>query len=384
MSVRPLFQPPWLAQYHRKHPVKQLICLLALAGTLFTLPMASVAAPDSAPGGAQAPVVTAFPVMETSVQQKILALGNLSANQSVDITPQINGRIVSLNLQDGGYVKSGTLLVEMDGREQTAVVEKARINLQDAKRQLTNMEALNKKKAISIDELKAQKATVDGLAATLQAEQVKLDHYTLEAPFAGKLSFHNVSAGALINAGSIITTLDDLSTMKLDFSLPENSLSHIDIGTLVSATSDAWPGETFLGTVTSISPRIDPINLTFQVRAQMDNASQQLRPGMLMKTSIQRSAIERLVVPSRSILFDGNRRFVFVIDEQSKVEKRLITTGDTIDEFIVVLSGLASGEMVVNEGIVKVSDGRPVKILSSDQPRITANPQPSSLTEGLL
>ena len=272
----------------------------------------------SAPKG-QAPTVTAFPVMETTLQQKLIALGNLKANQSVDITPQINGRIIALHLKDGAKVKSGKLLVELDDREQAAITAQARIAFEDAQRQLEYMETLITRKAISVDELKAQLATVERLEAALQVELAILDHYTLEAPFTGTLSFHEQSIGALINAGTVLTTLDDLSTMKLTFDLPESSLSHVRKGARITATTDAWPGKMFTGTIDSINSRIDPVNLTFQVRALLDNPNSQLLPGMLMRTSIERPGEQQLVVPSRSILFDGNRRYVFVIDEHNQV-----------------------------------------------------------------
>ncbi|WP_175404469.1 efflux RND transporter periplasmic adaptor subunit [Endozoicomonas atrinae] len=354
-------------------------CRIILVIALTLLAPFTHAAPKS-----QAPTVTAFPVMETTLQQKLIALGNLKANQSVDITPQINGRIVALHLKDGAKVKSGKLLVELDDREQAAITAQARIAFEDAQRQLEYMETLITRKAISIDELKAQRAMVERLEAALQAELAILDHYTLEAPFTGTLSFHEQSIGALINAGTVLTTLDDLSTMKLTFDLPESSLSHVRKGARITATTDAWPGKAFTGTIDSINPRIDPVNLTFQVRALLVNPNLQLLPGMLMRTSIERPGEQQLVVPSRSILFDGNRRYVFVIDEHNQVERRTITTGQSIDQYIVVLSGLAEGEMVVNEGAVKVTDGRRVKVLEEEQPVLSSNPVQPAAADGLL
>ncbi len=364
MTVSSLFKYPRLVKARLSPILSRAFLLLAFS---------SITIQSSATSRGAVPQVTAFPVMETTLQQKLTALGNLTANQSVDITPQINGRIVGLSLTDGGNIKYGKRLVELDDREQSAIVAQARIAHEDAQRQLEYMETLIKRKAISVDELKAQRATVDRLEAALLAELAILDYYTLKAPFSGTLSFHELSVGALINAGTVITTLDDLSAMKLTFDLPETSLSHVHRGARITATTDAWPGKTFTGTIDSISPRIDPANLTFRVRAILENPATQLRPGMLMRTSVERPGEQQLVVPSRSILFDGNRRFVFVIDEQSKVERRLITTGQTVDEYIVVLSGLNAGEMVVNEGAVKVTDGRQVKVMTKDQPALSAS-----------
>lgn len=375
MTVRPIYKQPKLVMARLLPAISKAVLLLTFS---------SIATFSSASSRGQAPKVTAFPVMETTLQQELMALGNLTANQSVDITPQINGRIIGLHLIDGGSVKSGKLLVELDDREQSAIVAQARIAYEDAQRQLEYMETLIKRKAISVDELKAQRANVDRLEAALLAELAILDHYTLEAPFNGTLSFHELSVGALINAGTVITTLDDLSAMKLTFDLPESSLSHVKKGARITATTDAWPGKTFTGTIDSISPRIDPTNLTFQIRAVLKNPGVQLRPGMLMRTSIERPGEQQLVVPSRSILFDGNRRYVFVIDEKSNVQRRLITTGQTVDEFIVVLSGLSTGDRVVDKGAVKVTDGRQVEVMAEGQPAISSTPVNSTVTDGIL
>ena len=322
----------------------------------------------------QAPAVTEFPVVESALPQKLVALGSLSANQSVNITPQIEGRIADLHLHEGARVGAGQLLVKLDDREQAAITDQAGIALGESKRQLAYMEKLILKKAISTEELQAQRAKVDQLAAAFQAEQAKLDRYVLQAPFAGTLSFHDQSVGALVSAGTVLTTLDDLDTMKLTFKLPESSLSQVARGATITATSDAWPGTTFTGTINSINPRIDPLSLTFEVRAMLANPDNRLLPGMLMRTQIELPAQQQLVVPARSIMFDSNRRYVYVIDQQNKVTRRVITTGQTNGQYIVVLSGLSAGERVVNEGVVKVSDGAAVQILNSTAPTLSTSP----------
>lgn len=321
--------------------------------------------------------------MESALPQKLVALGSLSANQSINITPQIEGRIVSLQLQEGARVPAGKVLVKLDDREQAAITAQARIDLGEAKRQLAYMEKLISNKAISVEEIQAKRASVKRLGAALQAEQAKLDQYILQAPFAGTLSFHDQSVGALISAGTVLTTLDDLDTMKLTFKLPESSLSQVARGATITATSDAWPGTTFTGTIDSINPRIDPLSLTFQVRAMLTNPDNRLLPGMLMRTEIELPPQEQLVVPARSIMFESNQRYVYVIDQQNRIARRLINTGQTNGQYIVVLSGLSVGEQVVNEGVVKVSDGQQVQILSSSQAtKLAPSSSPLATTAG--
>ena len=223
------------------------------------------------------------------------------------------------------------------------------------------METLFQRKAVSKDELEAQQAQVNQLQATLLAEKARLDHYTLEAPFDGVLGFNNTGLGALINSGTAITTLDDISSVKLDIELPEEALSEVVPGTSLTAYTRAWPDIAFTGTVTSINPRINPLNLTFKVRAILDNSQGQLRPGMLMTINVQRPATEAIAVPSRSVLFQGNRRYVYVVGDNNIAEKRFIETDLTLGDQITITKGLTPGETIIDQGVIKVRNGYPVK-----------------------
>lgn len=349
------------------HLFSLALAFSALSG-LFLTPTAQ------ARGNAPAPKVTTVKVQHEVIEQQLTSIGTLAANQSVNITPEINGRVIKLNLSEGGQVKEGESLVLLDDREQSAKVRAARVSLKDKKRQLAYMQTLYKRKAISEDELKAQEAEVESQAASLAAERAILDHYSIEAPFSGVLGFHDVSRGTLISAATVITTLDDLSTMKLTFELPENTLSQIQKGATITAVTDAWSGEAFTGSIETISPRIDTINLTFQVRATLDNPELKLRPGMLMRVSINQPSDRLMTVPARSVLFSGNDRFVYVVDEDNIAHKRSITTGQTLQDKISVQDGLEPGETIIDQGVIKVSDGRKVspqdkKVVKSDTRR---------------
>ncbi|WP_051786154.1 efflux RND transporter periplasmic adaptor subunit [Endozoicomonas numazuensis] len=339
-----------------KHSFPYLAALLLLCFSPFSLA-----------AGKPAPRVTSVVVQEESIERSLTAIGSLTANQSVDISPQIDGRIVSLKLAEGGKVEQGSTLIKMDDREQSAKVSEARISLKDKKRQLDYMQTLFKRKAVSQDELEAMQAEVDRLRAQLSAEEAILDHYTIEAPFRGTLGFHEVSLGTLINTATVITTLDDLSSMKLTFELPENTLSKIQPGSSIAATTEAWPDVQFSGVIETINPRIDPVNLTFKVRATLGNSDRKLRPGMLMRIDVAGPTTTALVVPARSILFSGHQRFVYVIDDESIVHKREVKTGKTLGNQIAIRSGLDAGEHIVDEGIIKVSDGRQVSLPQEKQ-----------------
>ncbi len=310
-----------------------------------------------------APTVTITQLQRIPLSESIEAMGKLQANQSVDITPQVSGRISQMNLVDGGSVKKNQILARLDPREQNGKIQEINITLKDQQRKLAYMETLFQQKAISQNELDSQRAQVAMQAASLITEKAVLNYYTLSAPFDGVLGFNNTSLGTLISAGTVITTLDDISQMKLDVDLPEAVLSEITPGAVLTANTPAWPGKSFKGKITSINPRINTKNLTFTVRAILNNPTGKLRPGMSMAVILKRPTRAVLSIPARSVLFRGNTRYVYLVNKNNIVEERPIKTGQTIGDKIIVSEGLSDNDRIVDQGVVKVRAGLKVTIL---------------------
>lgn len=327
-----------------------------------SLPVNAHAQRSSAP----VPSVTSTPVVIEYIERNLSSLGTLKANQSIDLAPQIGGRVLSVNLDDGSEVEQGQVLLTLDNKEQAARVQEAEISLQEEDRQLDSMIKLYERRAVSQDELAAQEARVERARANLESQTANLDNYTLTAPFSGVLGFNELSTGAMISAGQNITTLDDLSSMKLYFDLPENTFSEISSGTMIQATTDAWPDVVFSGEIDSINPRIDPLNLTFSVRATLDNYDNRLRPGMMMRLDVARPVMHTLVIPARSVLFDGNDQYVYLLDEEGIPQQRFIETGVILERQVTVASGLQEGDLIVDQGVIKVTAGRPVNLLQTE------------------
>lgn len=332
--------------------------LLAILLTCATTNLATAAPPQ-----ARAQAVTSTTVQSILEQRSLTALGTLKANQSANISPRIAGQIVNLGIDDGKTVSKGDVLVKLDSREQQSKVNEVRIEMNDADRKLKTMKTLYARKAISKDELDAQTALVQRLKANLESQLVNLDYHTIKAPFSGVLGFSDVSQGALVTNNEVITTLDDLSKMRLSFELPENSLRFISPGTQVIAQTDNWPDQKFVGTISAINPRIDATNLTFSSLAIINNKDDKLRPGMPVRITIMQQPQESIVIPARSVLFDGNEQYVYVIDKHNKTNKRFITVGQATEKSMTVLDGLEVGERIVDQGVIKAKDGASVNIV---------------------
>ena len=202
-------------------------------------------------------------------------------------------------------------------------------------------------------------------AAAVAVAEAELADRTIRAPFAGVMGFRQISEGAYLSPGDLIATLDDLDPIKLDVTVPSSFLSQAGVGTRLVATTSAFPGERFDAVITTLSSRVDPQTRSVVARALIDNPNQRLRPGLAMRVELLKNERQALVVPEEAVLLEGERSFVFVV-EQGEVAKREIVLGGRREGDAEVTQGLQKGERVVTHGLQKVGPGTKVRIKAID------------------
>lgn len=303
--------------------------------------------------------VTEFPVV-------VEALGTARANEAVIITAQKNAVIRSVHFEDGDLVEAGQLLITQDNREELARVNELDVNIQEAKRQLARVKNLARESVASEQLLDEQQARVKALTAQREVAKAQLAELEVKSPFAGKLGIRQVSLGALIGPGDMITTLDDLAKVKVDFSIAENHLPTVALGQTINALSIAYPGESFSGQISSIDSRLDATTRSIQVRAVIDNPELKLRPGMLLQINLQKQLLNTLTVPEKALVPIEDKQFVYVIKDQ-KAEMREVEVGRRKPGIVQITNGLSSGEQVVMEGTLRLRNGSAVRVLERDQ-----------------
>lgn len=314
------------------------------------------------PGGGGATGVIAFTVVETDFPVTVEALGTARANEAVSLTAQQSDVIQEIYFDDGDVVEKGQLLLLMNNREEIARVNELKINIQEAQRQLKRITNLAKSSVASEQLLDEQQARVKALKAQSEVAKSRLAELELRAPFAGKLGIRQVSIGAYVGPSNIITTLDDLSKVKVDFNISENHLPSLARGQQVAAKSIAYLDETFNGIISSIDSRVDPITRSIQVRAIIDNPELKLRPGMLLQINLQKKVLRSLVVPEKALIPHEDKQFVFVIESGKAIQKE-VKSGLRRPGLVQIISGLNEGDQVVTEGALKLRDGSAVSIL---------------------
>jgi membrane fusion protein, multidrug efflux system len=207
-------------------------------------------------------------------------------------------------------------------------------------------------------------ATRAANAARVDAAKARLEDTVIRAPFGGRVGLRRVSVGSLISPGTVITTLDDTSVIKVDFAIPENNLTALRVGLPVTAGSTAYQGRTFKGRVTSLDSRIDATSRAVLVRAEIPNGDGALKPGMFLNVELLRDQRNGIVIPEESLVPEQNRQYVYVV-VNGNAQKREVRTGLRRPGSVEIVEGLAQGERIVVEGTVKLREGGPVRDLAT-------------------
>lgn len=303
------------------------------------------------------------------LQNRIEALGTLRANESIRLTSNVTKTVTGINFEDGQRVKKGQILVEMTSAEERALLAEASINAEEARKQMERVRALVETKAASQSLLDQRLREYESAQARYRAIDARLKDLQLDAPFSGVVGLRNVSVGALVSPGDIITTLNDDSRMKLDFTVPELYLRSLRVGLPISARSRALGDTVFEGRIYSIDNQIDPTTRAITVRALLPNDNGKLKQGMLMSIDLYANERESLVISEAALVPLGSSNFVFVVqpqDDQLIVERRQITIGQRLHGAVEVLSGLEANEKVVTHGLQKVRAGTLVNITAEE------------------
>jgi membrane fusion protein, multidrug efflux system len=306
--------------------------------------------------------VMAEQVQKQHIVDTVTALGTTKANESIYITPKMTEIIAQILFKEGQHVKKGQLLVQLDASEELAKLKEAELDVAEQQREYQRLERLVQQKAVPSSQLDMQSSRLKAAMARVETAKIAVDDRRIVAPFNGKLGLRQVSVGALVNAGQVITTLDDIEQIKLDFTVPEIYLANLNSEMALAANSAAYPQRVFTGQVATIDSRVDAISRMVALRAVLPNLDQVLRPGMLLTVTLKVNPRMALVISERAIVPLGSEQFVYVLQTDNTVTRRKINIGLRLVGFVEVLSGLTETDLVITEGTIRLRDGMSVKL----------------------
>lgn len=331
-----------------------------LISTLF-LALASCSASESKEKGRPAPLVKVEPASTMRFVERIEAVGTARANEQVTLSAPVTERIVRLGFDDGAFVGRGQVVAVLAQGQEAAQLNEVQARAHEAQQQLARVQALKSRGFATQAALDTQAASAAAARAQAAEARATIGDRVVTAPFSGWVSLRNISPGAVVNAGSEIATISDLSSIKLDFAVPETVLSAVRPGLTIDARSAAYPDQPFRGQIATIDPVIDPNTRAVTVRARLPNTDRKLKPGMLLTVGIETAPRLSLSVPELAVVGEGDSRFVYVVDK-GVAKRRPVRTGVRSAGRIEIVEGLMPGQQVVTEGVVKLSDGMKVRL----------------------
>jgi membrane fusion protein, multidrug efflux system len=334
--------------------------------------------PAGAPGGGgqQAPPPMPVEVVVAradTVVDAILATGEIEAMQSVELRPDIEGRIAEILVREGAEVTRGTPLFKVDDAELKAEVARAEAERDLAQQSLTRTRDLLAQKASSQSELERAEATARSTAAQLALLKVRLDRTVVRAPFSGIVGERTVSLGDYVTTSSPLVTLQTVSPQRAAFQVPERYAERLKSGQTVTFRVAALPGKEFSGRVDFVDPVVQLPARTITVKAQVPNPRRELQSGMFIEvrlaTAVRPNAV---VIAEDAVLPLQGNNFVWVA-ANGKATRRQVELGVRTPGFVEVRGGVEAGEQVVVGGQERLAEGAPVapKVLDRSPQRGT-------------
>ena len=353
---------------------------------LISLTIAACGSGEKAKGGRERgpPLVKAEAATTMPFADRHEAVGTAVANEQVVLAAPVTERIVRLNFDDGSFVRAGQVIAVLQQGEQNAQLAEAQARAREAQQQLGRISTLARRGFATRSSLDAQVAASQAARAQAAQVQAQIGDRVVTAPFSGWVSLRNISAGAIATQGTPIATISDVSTIKLDFPIPETLLAVMRPGLPISATSAAYPAQPFNGRVHTVDPVVDPNTRAVTVRARLPNPDRRLRPGMLLTVTIETAPRMSLSVPELAVVGEGDSRYVFTIDERGRAQRVPVRTGTRAVGRIEILEGLRPGQRVITEGVNKVADDMQVRVAGPQnaRPRRAGQGQPPAELRG--
>lgn len=313
------------------------------------------------PAGDFAVAVEVGTVAVEPVTEEVTAVGTLRSNESVVVRPEVSGRIASIDFVEGGRVEKGALLVSLDASVQDAELQQAKASLALRERNIRRTEELLRDKFVSQSALDEATANFRVAESNVALAEAKLGKTRIRAPFPGVIGIRRVSVGDYVKEGQDLVTLEDISSLKVDFRVPEVFLTRLARGQTLGINTEAIPDRTFQATVEAIDPLIDEAGRAVLIRARLKNNDGLLRPGMFVRVRLVLTERPRaLVVAEEAIVPIGADQFVFRVAD-GKAERVKVATGVRRGGRVEIRDGLAAGDVVVTAGQIKLREGVPVR-----------------------
>ncbi len=351
-----------------RRPITIVILSVLAAAAMWRL--RPVAAPAKAqerakPAGAAAPkapplVADGYTVGLETVHETVPSLGTLRPNESVTIVAESSRRVVAVHFEEGASVRKGDLLFKLDdaalradllrleGRHGLAVATEAR------------QADLMAQKLVSTQDYDRARSELQAIVGEIEVLKVQLAQTEIRAPFAGRVGLRRVSDGAYVSSSTVLTTLQDVSQLKLDFTLPERYSADVRKGQAFTFGVEGRPG-TYTGRVVAVDPAIDTATRSLIVRGIVPNPGGLLTAGASASVEFDVRSAESILIPTRALVPSIKGHSVFLLREGKAVEQE-VRIGVRTSDRVQILSGLKKGDVLLTSNLLRLRAGIPVRL----------------------
>jgi len=323
-------------------------------------------------------------VHEEQWPETVPSVGSISAVQGARITAEIAGTVSKIAFESGTVVAKGDLLVSLDVSTEKAQLRALEAQVEWAETNLGRIRSLRADNTVSQAELDQAETDLKQQQANADAIRAAIEKKTIRAPFAGRVGIRQVNEGEYVEPGRLIVSLQSLTPVYGEFSLPQQELARLKTGLTVIATNDTYPGRKFTGTLTAIDPDLDTTTRSIQLQATFDNAEQLLRPGMFARFEVVFTAErEVLAIPATAVLRAPYGDSVYVVEASTNsaggltVRQQFVRIGQAKGDFVSVIDGVKPGEKVVTSGMFKLRNGMSVVENNEVMPPTEQRPTPT-------
>lgn len=370
-----------------KKVIFSLLLVVALAGVLIvvfgTKALQFKAMGAAAEGMGPPPeTVSTFVVEEQTWTKHLRSIGSVEPIQGVLLETEIGGVVQSINFENGQNVEAGDLLVQLDVEVERAELKAAEALARLAEVELERAERLHKSGNVPQSDLDRAVAEAQRAEAELENLRARIDRKTIKAPFSGKVGIRQINLGQFVPSGAPIVGLQANEKVYVNFSLPQHALGKIEEGYVIKLTSDVYPGRTFEGRLTAISPEIDPATRSVALQGTLDNSDGLLRAGLFVRVEVDLpTRSEVIVVPATAILYAPYGNSVYKIEEGENgitARQHFISIGERKGDYVSIEKGAEVGDTVVSAGAFKLRNGSQVTINNELAPEPKLNPKPDN------
>lgn len=346
-------------------------------------PSRGASTPGAAPAGSPA-TVEVGKVEAVTLADDAQAVGSVRSRQGVMLRPEVSGRIQRIGFVDGQRVRRGELLVQLDDTLQQAQLKQATAQESIARTNLQRSRELASQGFISQSAVDQNAAALEVAQAQVALARAQSQRMKIFAPFDAVAGIRSVNVGDYVKDGADLVQIEDISSVWVDFRLPERFLARVKAGQAVEVSLDAMPGRAFRGHVNALDSLVDADGRSLLIRARLDNPGGELKSGMFARTRIVFAQRQNaIVVPEEALVPQGGKQYIVKIVDgpNGKVTQRLeARVGARLPGKAEILEGLAVGDTVVTAGQARVmrADGLPVRVVDISRP-----PTPARAASGV-